>query len=398
MTTAVPTTECKDGHRFTDACNQLCQCVNGEFVCYRIRKEVSSMTPQEREGFISAYKQMAVDPLTQDRFVALIDMHQSLFFDGLHDDVYFLPWHRWYLLQIENLLREIDCRVTMPYWAWSLVSNDPWTQPLWGDDDSSFGGDGNPENNQCVETGPFREGEYELIDSSPDSCLQRSFTQPPLPNEMMVNVVLDIAAEDVTDFLFGLEVSLHNRVHCQIGGTMCSIHSANAPEFFLHHCYIDKIWEDWQQKSEEHKTALYEDDPNPMTSRFNPDVHLANGLAPTHLYDNENLPGDVRIRYEAANHHRAYILSAAITSGALNATDFRSVPQVPLGTMPDGAWALFGFANDPQRLQYAKEKDAALMAVWGDTSPQLQSVIDKDLGFNVQDVVKMAHHNQNAGN
>lgn len=38
----------------------------------------------------------------------------------------FLPWHRWYLLQMENLFRRIDCRVTVPYWDWSLFSGTPW--------------------------------------------------------------------------------------------------------------------------------------------------------------------------------------------------------------------------------------------------------------------------------
>jgi hypothetical protein len=324
-------------------------------------------------------------------------MHQRLFFDGLHDDVYFLPWHRWYLLQIENLVRVIDCGVTVPYWAWSLVANDAFTQPLWSDDDSWFGGDGDLLQNQCVQTGPFREGEFELIASSPDSCLQRMFATVALPNQMLVNIVLDTAPENVTDFLFGLEVTLHNRVHCQISGTMCSVHSANAPEFFLHHSYVDKIWEDWQRKSDLHKTALYDDDLIPMTSRLNSETHLAEGLAPAHVYDNENLPGNVRVRYEDPNHHRAYVMTAAISQGLLSADDFRSVPQVPVGDMPDEAWQLFGFAQDPERLKAAMEKDAQVTAVLGDVNPNFNTPDDQDLGFNVADVVKMAQEKSSTG-
>ena len=178
---------------------------------------------------------------------------------------------------------------------------------------------------------------------------------------------------------------------------MCSIDSANAPEFFLHHGYVDKIWHDWQLKSDLHKTILFADDVMPMRSRVDSDIQLAGGLSPANLHDNENLPGDVKIRYEAPNHHRAYILSAAITSGALSAADLRSVPQIPVGAMPDGVWKLFGAGMDSAALQAAKEKDAALTAVPDEADSQSLSGVDLDLGFKVSDVVKMAAQ-KTAGN
>lgn len=38
---------------------------------------------------------------------------------------------------------------------------------------------------------------------------------------------------------------------------MCDHNSANAPEFFLHHCFIDKIWADWQEKSRNNLNVYY---------------------------------------------------------------------------------------------------------------------------------------------
>ena len=38
---------------------------------------------------------------------------------------------------------------------------------------------------------------------------------------------------------------------------MCTLGSANAPEFFMHHGFIDKIWNDWQQKSIVNKYAHF---------------------------------------------------------------------------------------------------------------------------------------------
>ena len=39
---------------------------------------------------------------------------------------------------------------------------------------------------------------------------------------------------------------LHNRVHLYIGGNMAPMTSPNDPVFFLHHCFIDEVWDDWQ--------------------------------------------------------------------------------------------------------------------------------------------------------
>jgi Common central domain of tyrosinase len=40
---------------------------------------------------------------------------------------------------------------------------------------------------------------------------------------------------------------MHNRVHVWVGGSMGPVTSPNDPVFFLHHCFIDKLWADWQR-------------------------------------------------------------------------------------------------------------------------------------------------------
>lgn len=51
----------------------------------------------------------------------------------------------------------------------------------------------------------------------------------------------------------------HGSVHNAIGGTMASGGSAGAPEFFLHHAMVDKVWADWQAQSAEHTQAYVAD-------------------------------------------------------------------------------------------------------------------------------------------
>ena len=54
------------------------------------------------------------------------------------------------------------------------------------------------------------------------------------------------------DFEQFLHREFHDSVHCVIGGQMCTDDSASAPEFFLHHGFVDKLWSDWQRQSTEH--------------------------------------------------------------------------------------------------------------------------------------------------
>ena len=57
----------------------------------------------------------------QSRLKTLVNLYSFGFFSrGLHNNGAFLPWHRWFLLQVENALQEQDCRVTIPYLDWEL--------------------------------------------------------------------------------------------------------------------------------------------------------------------------------------------------------------------------------------------------------------------------------------
>ena len=38
---------------------------------------------------------------------------------------------------------------------------------------------------------------------------------------------------------------------------MCGVNSASAPEFFLHHCFIDKIWANWQEFGDSYMEAHF---------------------------------------------------------------------------------------------------------------------------------------------
>ena len=75
---------------------------------------------------------------------------------------------------------------------------------------------------------------------------------------------------------------------------MCSFDAASAPEFFLHHGFIDKLWADWQAKSNQHKNAFF-----PTVNGLMPGTNLR----PRTVIDLAIQPGGVRVEYRpvAAN-------------------------------------------------------------------------------------------------
>ena len=86
-------------------------------------------------------------------------------------------------------------------------------------------------------------------------------------------------------FELNLRVNLHDTVHCRVGGIMCRRASANAPEFFLHHAFIDKIWANWQEYSNEHMSVHFQNIRSTMTET---------GYSPADYIDSVDLPNPGR--------------------------------------------------------------------------------------------------------
>ncbi|XP_062500757.1 tyrosinase-like [Corticium candelabrum] len=269
------------------------------------------MSRQERVRYINTYLQASRREPYRSEFRQLLAIHRNSFFDRIHERNQFLPWHRMFLLQFENILRKIDCNVTQPYWDWSLYGNSPWTAPLWQDDPSWFGTDGNGWNGE-VRNGPFSCNSYRAIDGQ---CLYRRFsTFRILPTVVAIRQLLVLSADDVEEWHVDMEGTIHNQFHCSVGGTMCTIQSADAPEFFLHHGFVDKLWADWQADSSDKYDSVI--DPN----RDEVLVELSERMPQSgvddwycsHMLNMSNLPQNVCVVYEEATHNQAQQLQSAL--------------------------------------------------------------------------------------
>ena len=260
----------------------------------RVRKEVHTLTVEQRELFTQTYRQAWDAPDSELKQMA--DEFLTNFSRGLHNNGAFLPWHRGYLLLVENQLREISPNITIPYWNWNQgrpISEDS----IWGDGPGQFSGNGGA--NRCVTDGPFgTESGFEMTNGR---CLERRISGGRAASATEVQNLLDRypSASSFDQFRNRLEhgPGMHDSVHCIVGGTMCSARASNDPVFFLHHANIDRIWAGWQGQSEEHRSAYTG---NTSRDEFMP----VSPYTPVDLLDMRHLPGTdggfVEVRYESS--------------------------------------------------------------------------------------------------
>jgi hypothetical protein len=75
--------------------------------CYRVRGEFTHIPKEERLRYLQAVLAISAQAQYKKRYEALLEIHRKYFRTPIHKAPNFLPWHRWFLLEYENLLREV---------------------------------------------------------------------------------------------------------------------------------------------------------------------------------------------------------------------------------------------------------------------------------------------------
>lgn len=272
----------------------MCSCISGQQKqCKRVRKDFRSMSKQDRIRFIKVLKMAATKEPFRSQYHDLVSTYKK-FYHCVRKRIVFLPWHRAFLLRLENLLTQIDCRVTLPYWDWSQTSSDPWDVhgpiSVWSKASYGLGGDGTGPNN-CVITGPFREGLWNITsDGDETTCLKRRF-HGNLPDEQKIQTALSLSWKKFSEFEKTLRATFHHSVTCDnIGGHVCSQEAAKTPEFILITSFIDRLWGKWQNISNFHRDTGY-----PVVSNNLPGFYLSYVGDVLRL---DKQPGCVKIIYD----------------------------------------------------------------------------------------------------
>lgn len=294
----VSPTSCEEGTGFVlNECEERCECRDGQLInCYRVRKEFTKMEINQRRRFINTYKTASMNPAFKRDYERLVAFHINTPDELLHHTpLIFFPWHRWFLVQFENLLRRIDCRVTVPYWDWSRVAHHWWnvsdSNAIWNSSNHGLGGDGNLSDYACVEDGPFSKEKWRLLKRTGGGCLRRNFYYVKLDGDAKhLKRTLALPLERFFEFEGIVRDTYHSQLHDWIGGTMYDpLTSSNAPEMVFHHAFLDKIWFQWQNKGEDYKNAYF------PSLRYKLPQSKYHGWQ---WLDSSNLPGQVKVTYE----------------------------------------------------------------------------------------------------
>ncbi|KAH9507510.1 putative tyrosinase-like protein tyr-3 [Bulinus truncatus] len=214
-----------------------------------VRKEYRMLTLDERRRYhnaINALKRNAQTPLEPNIYTFLSNLHSDReSIDIANGGAGFLGWHRIFLRIYEALLKTVDPSVCLPYWDSTLDRQlpNPLLSSIWSPDflGTSEG---------AVVEGPF--ANWRLANGG--QLMRNVGSDGDLLSPDVVNDILsrnsydEIITSSRRNAQFNIEQQ-HGAVHNYVAGTMTAIDtSANDPVFFLHHAFIDYIFERFRQR------------------------------------------------------------------------------------------------------------------------------------------------------
>ena len=261
--------------------------------CCTLRKDFTSLSTQEKNRYINAVFTLATDPAYKPRYDALVAKHKASFSTVAQSTdpavSKFLIWNRYFLLEYEKLLQQIDCRISIPYWDWTALPSNPYTAAIWSP--SSGFGDASDSITNCVSNGPLRFDVFNVTPSAGGGCLLRQYKLQSFPARSIVERdLLTIAPTKFDDFLKFVQVYMHANVRCFVGGHMCSNDAANDPVYLSHIAQLDSIYDRWQSFSPLHLAARYSTDSSV--------IPLTDNLRVQQFSNDQKLPGGARVCYD----------------------------------------------------------------------------------------------------
>lgn len=191
-----------------------------------VRKRTTSMTVAEQNRFKSVITALINAPGNPNPYGTLVWRHTN-HAHNMHPGMgavavqRFLPWHRVFLLKVEQMGQAIDPLFFIPYWKWTSERMvPPWLATF----------------KPTVK-----------VPVTPDITVVRNPPRPglSLPTATFINNNV-MTATTFTNFTFAIDAP-HGQVHNWCNGTMSNINfSPVDPLFWLHHAEIDRLWSVWQ--------------------------------------------------------------------------------------------------------------------------------------------------------
>ncbi|XP_050399404.2 uncharacterized protein LOC126816704 [Patella vulgata] len=235
-----------------------------------LRKEYRRLTDDERSAFHQAVNALKYDTsVTPNRYDAIASLHTGTASLVAHGGPLFPSWHRIYLLMFERALQEKVPGVCLPY-----IDNTIESEVDVNEISHLFSEDFAGTANGVVTSGPFANW------TTPVGPLTRNVGNQAVPmSKLQLDGIMSRnSMEEINEPSENAEFSLefnHGAFHIFIGGHMENLDRASFdPLFFLHHCYIDKVWQLFREKLRSIGV-----DPNIYPEMSNtPSLQIANAL------------------------------------------------------------------------------------------------------------------------
>ncbi len=218
------------------------------------------MSDEEKHRYISTVALVSSSSTFQLLYYALVNKYHTSFStlaqstDGSIS--HFLLWHRYFLLEYEDLLRMVHHDITIPYWDWSFPSSTPYSTPLFNLN-TGFGNSSNL-TTSCVTSGPFQESKFSVArpNTSSPKCLMRKYESFIFPAGLPETLV----SANVTSYTFFhafVQIFLGLNIRCFVGGDMCSTRAPIDPLFMLHLAGMDRFVQLWQDNNPDDAHLLF---------------------------------------------------------------------------------------------------------------------------------------------
>ncbi|CAJ0945780.1 unnamed protein product, partial [Mesorhabditis belari] len=237
---------------FGDFQNGVCNLLNGGVYRKATRKEWRMMSDNERNAYVKAFWAIT----SNGNYTELSTIHHNIQISpGAHSGPAFLPWHREFIKRLEIALRRVDPSVSLPYWDSTLESalTNPQDSILFSD--QFFG------NTQgLVTTGLFANW-IGLGNAPTRRAMGQSqsvpFVEQDIQSTMSKNSIDQVLAFTAPQRACPFQTTFdvleygHGKPHVFVGGDMFEPRtSTNDPLFWLHHSFVDFIWEMWRQQKQ----------------------------------------------------------------------------------------------------------------------------------------------------
>lgn len=286
---------CVEGADHHDRYGRKCKCEQGQFKhCHRVRKDYTGLRSGDRINYINTFLKVNRDPIYSPRYTKLIDTYTNSFLNQITQSTtpsvsQFFMFNRYFLQEFEDIMKDFDQNLTIPFYDWTPFPTLPYTAAVWGNIDG-FGNTARPSDG-CVSTGPVRAEKYRVTPLSGSGCLKREYKNQRFPSrDVIERNLLTLPASEFAQFHRFLHLFIGINIQCFVGGTMCGPNAANDPIYILHLSQLDSIFTRWQNFKQGRESIRYGGDTSPLLG--------APGFTVEQYVNNLALPYSTSVVYE----------------------------------------------------------------------------------------------------